>query len=196
MVARRLLRLLPAALTVLVLLAAPSVASAQQRPPLSGAKAAIVVDARDGTVLLAKDPRARRSIASTTKLMTALLTLERSRSSQVFPGTDYQPGAAESKINLGNGERMREGDLLEALLLESANDAAVALAQGVSGSREAFVKDMNARARELGLRGTSYANPIGLDDPDNYSTAADLAMLARRLLGNRRFARIVRMPSA
>ena len=71
---------------------------------------------------------------------------------------------------------MRVGDLLEALLLESANDAAVALAQGVSGSREQFVKDMNARARELGLRGTSYANPIGLDDPANYSTATDLAL--------------------
>jgi D-alanyl-D-alanine carboxypeptidase (penicillin-binding protein 5/6) len=196
MVARRILRLLPAALAVLVLLALPAVTSAQQRPPLSGAKAAIVVDARDGTVLFAKNPRARRSIASTTKLMTALLTLERSRSTKVFPGTDYQAGAAESKINLGNGERMRVGDLLEALLLESANDAAVALAQGVSGSREAFVKDMNARAHELGLGGTSYANPIGLDDPDNYSTAADLATLARRLLRNRRFAQIVRMPSA
>ena len=196
MPARTILRLLPAALAALALLAAPAAASAQQRPGLDGAAAAIVVDARDGTVLLAKNPRARRSIASTTKLMTALLTLERSRSSQVFTGTDYQAGAAESKINLAKGERMRVGDLLEALLLESANDAAVALAQGVSGSREQFVKDMNARARELGLRGTSYANPIGLDDPSNYSTATDLARLTRRLLRNRRFAQIVRMPSA
>ena len=189
-------RLLPAALVALVLLAGPATASAQERPRLTGAVSAIVVDARDGTVLLAKNPRARRSIASTTKLMTALLTLERSRSSRMFRGTDYQAGAVESKINLADGERMRVGDLLEALLLESANDAAVALAQGVSGSRPAFVQDMNARARELGLRGTSYANPIGLDDPSNYSTAADLSTLARRLLRNRRFAQIVRMPSA
>jgi len=190
------LRLLCAAMAALALVAHASPAGAQERPPLDGAASAIVVDARDGTVLLAKNPRARRSIASATKLMTALLTLERSRSSRVFAGTDYQAGPAESKINLRRGERMRVGDLLEALLLESANDAAVALAQGVSGSREAFVSDMNARARRLGLRGTSYANPIGLDDPGNYSTAADLAALARRLLRNRRFSSIVRRPSA
>jgi D-alanyl-D-alanine carboxypeptidase (penicillin-binding protein 5/6) len=191
-----ILRLLPAALTALALLAGPATAQALHDPPVGGAKAAIVVDARDGTVLYAKNPNARRSIASTTKLMTALLTLERARPSEVFRGTSYQAGAAESKINLGNGEAMRVGDLLEALLLESANDAAVALAQGVSGSREAFVRDMNSRARQLGLGHTSYANPVGLDSPSNYSTAADLATLARRLLRNRRFARIVRMPSA
>jgi len=190
------LRPLLAATAALALAAGAPAARAQERPRLDGAASAIVVDGRDGAVLLAKSPRARRSIASTTKLMTALLTLERSRSRRVFAGTGYQAGAAESKINLGRGERMRVGDLLEALLLESANDAAVALAQGVSGSRDAFVSDMNARARQLGLRGTSYANPIGLDDQGNYSTAADLAALARRLLRNRRFSSIVRMPSA
>jgi D-alanyl-D-alanine carboxypeptidase (penicillin-binding protein 5/6) len=82
------------------------------------------------------------------------------------------------------------------LLLESANDAAVTIAQGVSGSRPAFVADMNERASQLGLGGTHYANPIGLDDPANYSTARDLARLARRLLRNRRFARVVDMPEA
>jgi serine-type D-Ala-D-Ala carboxypeptidase (penicillin-binding protein 5/6) len=87
-------------------------------------------------------------------------------------------------------------DLLEALLLESANDAAVDLAQGVAGSREAFVQQMNDRAEQLGLDHTSYANPIGLDDPANYSSARDLASLARTLLRNRRFARIVDSPEA
>lgn len=188
--------LLLAASAALALWAGAPIAGAQERPALSGAGSAIVVDARDGTVLLAKNPRARRSVASATKLMTALLTLERSRSSRVFSGTAYQAGAAESKIGLRTRERMRVDDLLKALLLESANDAAVALAQGVSGSRAAFVSDMNVRARQIGLRGTSYANPIGLDEPGNYSTAADLAALARRLLRNRRFSSIVRMPSA
>ena len=102
----------------------------------------------------------------------------------------------ESKIDLATGERMAVRDLLEALLLESANDAAVALAQGVAGSRDAFVTEMNARAEELGLEDTSYANPIGLDDPLNYSTAADLAALTVRLLRKPRFARIVDMPAA
>src|SRR3954452_16603532 len=116
-----ILRLLPAALTALALLAGPATAQALDDPPVGGAKAAIVVDARDGTVLYAKNPNARRSIASTTKLMTALVTLERARPSEVFRGTSYQAGAAESKIDLANGEAMRVGDLLQALLLESAN---------------------------------------------------------------------------
>jgi D-alanyl-D-alanine carboxypeptidase (penicillin-binding protein 5/6) len=128
--------------------------------------------------------------------MTALLTLERASLGDVFTGTGYRPAVIESKIDLRPGERMRVRDLLKALMLESANDAAVALAVGVGGSREAFVGEMNSRADELGLTGTSYANPIGLDDPLNYSTARDLATLARRLLRDRRFARIVDMPVA
>ncbi len=91
---------------------------------------------------------------------------------------------------------MRVDDLLEALLLESANDAAVTLAEGISGSREAFVAEMNKRAAELGLADTSYANPIGLDDPGNYSTANDLAALALRLMKKPRFRRIVDLPLA
>ena len=165
-------------------------------PDLRHAASAIVVDARDGSVILQKGADARRPIASTTKLMTALLVLERARPGDVFAAADYSPLPVESKINLRAGERMRVDDLLEGLLLESANDAAVTLAEGVAGSRSAFVREMNARARRLGLRGTSYANPIGLDDPANLSTARDLATLARRLLENERFAKIVDSPSA
>ena len=169
---------------------------APKRPDLSGAAAAILVDARDGTVILAKDPGERRQIASTTKLMTALLALERTRPDQVFRAPDYRALPVESKINLRAGERMRVDDLLEALLLESANDAAATIAQGVSGSRPRFVADMNERARALRLADTSYANPIGLDDPLNYSSARDLATLARRLMRDERFAAVVRRPSA
>ncbi len=186
-------------LAVLTALALPAAAAAQDpadRPEVPGAQAAILIDARDGGVLFQRDPDERRQIASTTKLMTALLTLERAKPGDVYRAPAYNALAVESKIDLRAGERMRVDDLLEALLLESANDAAVTLAQGVSGSRPAFVRDMNARAGELGLTGTSYANPIGLDDPDNYSTARDLAALARRLLRDRRFASIVDMPAA
>ncbi len=80
--------------------------------------------------------------------------------------------------------------------MESANDAAVTIAQGVSGSRPQFVEDMNDRARALRLADTSYANPIGLDDPLNYSSARDLATLARRLMRDERFADVVRRPEA
>ncbi len=177
---------------------APETSPASTAPPpsLGTAAAAILIDSRDGSVILQKNPGERRSIASTTKLMTALLTLEEARPGDVYEAAPYDALPIESKIDLRAGERMRVDDLLEALLLESANDAAATLAEGVSGSRSAFVGDMNARADELGLQDTSYANPIGLDDPANYSTARDLASLTRRLLRNRRFARTVDLPSA
>jgi len=91
---------------------------------------------------------------------------------------------------------MRVSDLFEALLLESANDAAEALAEGISGSEAGFVAAMNERAEQLGLDDTSYANPIGLDDPLNYSTARDLATLTFDLMQRPRFARVVDTPSA
>jgi serine-type D-Ala-D-Ala carboxypeptidase (penicillin-binding protein 5/6) len=180
----------------LVAVAAPGSAAAAPPPRVPTAQAAIVVDARDGTVMFAKRPDAERAIASTTKLMTALLALEEAKPSEVFAAPAYNAAPAESRINLREGERMTVHDLLEALLLESANDAAVDLAENIAGSRDAFVEQMNERAAELGLDHTSYANPIGLDDPGNYSSARDLATLARTLLRNRRFARIVDMPEA
>jgi serine-type D-Ala-D-Ala carboxypeptidase (penicillin-binding protein 5/6) len=185
-----------AALAVIVAAAPGSAAAAEPPPRVPTAKAAIVIDAADGTVMFAKHPDEERSIASTTKLMTALLSLDEAKPSEVFTAPAYDAQPAESRINLRAGERMTVRDLLEALLLESANDAAVDLAEGVAGSREAFVQQMNDRARELGLDHTSYANPVGLDDPANYSSARDLATIARTLLRNRRFARIVDSPEA
>ncbi len=176
---------------------APASALGATPPPaVPNAAAAIVVDGRNGEVMFAKRAGEQRPIASTTKLMTALLTLERTRPKEVFTAAAYDAAPVESQIGLAPGEQMTVADLLEALLLESANDAAVTLAEGVSGTREAFVADMNARAEELGLEDTSYANPIGFDDPLNHSTARDLAVLARELLARRRFARVVDLPLA
>ncbi len=195
MVGRRLAG--AAAAAVLALAVTPAVHAQQpERPTLDSAAAAILVDGRDGTPILEKDPQERRPIASTTKLMTALLTLEQAPFNAVYTAPNYRAGAAESKIDLQPGERMRVGDLFKALMLESANDAAATLAEGVSGSRSAFVAAMNERAAELGLEDTSYANPIGLDDPLNYSSARDLSTLARKLLRDRRFAKVVDSPSA
>jgi D-alanyl-D-alanine carboxypeptidase (penicillin-binding protein 5/6) len=184
-----------AALTGLALAVAATPASAAP-PPSVGAKSAIVVDAATGEQLFGRAPDSERAIASTTKLMTALLTLEETKPSDVFAAPAYGGSAAESRINLRKGERMTVGDLTRALMLASANDAAATLAEGIAGSRSAFVEEMNLRAQQIGLTETSYANPIGLDDPDNFSSASDLAALARRLLTNRRFASIVDMPSA
>jgi serine-type D-Ala-D-Ala carboxypeptidase (penicillin-binding protein 5/6) len=188
-------RTLAVAAVITAVATAPA-GAAEAPPAVPGARAAIVIDARDGTVMFAKHPDAERAIASTTKLMTALLALEQARPREVFTAPAYNAMPAESRINLREGEQMTVHDLLEALLLESANDAAETLAEGVSGSREAFVEEMNARAADLGLEHTSYANPIGLDEAGNYSSARDLANLARVLLRRPRFARIVDMPEA
>jgi serine-type D-Ala-D-Ala carboxypeptidase (penicillin-binding protein 5/6) len=192
---RRLLRTLTA-LAALALAGPAAAAQDSAEPPDLSAAAAIVVDGRDGEVMFAENADSRRAIASTTKLMTALLALERARPGDVFTAPPYDAEPVESRINLRTGERMRVADLLEGLLLESANDAAVTLADGISGSRAAFVAEMNERADELGLADTSYANPIGFDDPANYSTARDLAALSLRLMRRQRFRRMVDMPVA
>ena len=111
-------------------------------------------------------------------MMTALVTLQHADLDDVFRASNYDPAPIESQIGLRPGERMSVRDLMRGLLLPSGNDAAMALAVGVSGSRNAFVRAMNTDAEQLGLRDTHFANPIGLDAATNYSTAADLAKLA------------------
>jgi D-alanyl-D-alanine carboxypeptidase (penicillin-binding protein 5/6) len=166
------------AVLLLACLAVPSAALAQSAPQLRGARAAIVLEASTGQIAYQRDAHDRRSIASTTKMMTALVTLERADLDDVIRASSYRPAPIESQIGLRPGERMTVRDLLRGLLLASGNDAAMALAVGVSGSRGAFVRQMNQQADALGLDDTHFANPIGLDEEGNYSTAADLAHLA------------------
>jgi D-alanyl-D-alanine carboxypeptidase (penicillin-binding protein 5/6) len=180
-----------ALVAVAAALVAAQPAAAQTTPNRLTAKTGILIEPSSGEVLWSRGADRRRSIASTTKLMTALLVLERSKLSDVVPAADYRALPVESKINLTPGERMTVADLMRALLVYSANDAAVTLAQHVAGSRPAFVRLMNKRARELKLTGTHYANPIGLDDPANYSTARDLVKLTERLWRFKFFRRTV-----
>ncbi len=144
--------------------------------------------------MVAKRPDVRRPIASTTKLMTALLALERLSLDDVLVQVRYSAAPAESVAGFKAGERVTVRDELRALMLVSANDAAATLAVRIAGSRAAFVRLMNARAKELGLRDTRYANPIGLDDPDNYSTAADLVKLALVLRTKAFFREVTNLP--
>jgi serine-type D-Ala-D-Ala carboxypeptidase (penicillin-binding protein 5/6) len=144
--------------------------------------AAILSAAGTGQRLYGVDPNRSVAIASTTKLMTALVTLERERLGKVFADPNYLPAADDSQIGLAPGERMTVHDLLLAMLLPSADDAAEDLAYNVGrGSVARFVGMMNARARQLGLVHTHYSTPIGLDTPGNYSSAADLVKLAEYL---------------
>jgi serine-type D-Ala-D-Ala carboxypeptidase (penicillin-binding protein 5/6) len=129
-------------------------------------------------------------IASTTKLMTAYLTLRELPLGKVVPAAPYAAIPGESLLGLRAGQRVSVRDLLYGLILRSGNDAAVTLAVAVSGSERAFVREMNLRAAALGLADTHYANPIGLDEAGNYSSARDLVALTRRLLEIPAFAKI------
>ena len=179
---------------LLAAVAAP--ATAAPSVPEISAGSAIVVNAANGDVLYARSPDRRRAIASTTKLMTALLTLESVSLNDRFAAVRYRAAPAEVTIGLRPGERMTVRDLMRALLLPSANDAAATLAEGVAGSRSRFVRMMNRRARQLGLDHTHYSNPVGLDVGRNYSSAADLVTLARQLRRNAFFRRTTNMPEA
>jgi serine-type D-Ala-D-Ala carboxypeptidase (penicillin-binding protein 5/6) len=167
------------------------------QPPRVDAGAWIVIDALDGDVVAAKGADRPLPIASATKLMTAYLTLENLKPNQTVTAAAYQPiASAEILLGLDPGEKIKVRDLLYGLLLPSANDAAHTLALAVADSVPAFVEQMNQEAQSLGLANTSFSNPIGLDAPDNYSSARDLATLTDLLLANRLFARIVDTPSA
>jgi D-alanyl-D-alanine carboxypeptidase (penicillin-binding protein 5/6) len=156
-------------------------------PPAIGAPEAILVEPQTQDVVFARHAGERRPVASTTKLMTALLTLENARLTDIFTAAPYAAMPGESLMGLRAGERLTVADLLRGLLIVSANDAANTLAIDVAGSRRRFVTLMNRRARELGLRDTHYSNPVGLDQPGNYSSAADLVKLTLVLRQHRFF---------
>jgi serine-type D-Ala-D-Ala carboxypeptidase (penicillin-binding protein 5/6) len=174
----RLALLVAALLAALALAQATTAQAADPAPPELSAPSAVLIEASTGDVLYERAADKRRPIASTTKLMTALLTMERSKLSDMVPASSYVAAPIESKLSLRPGEELSVADLLRGLMLESANDAAVTLAEHVSGTRAAFVRLMNRRASELKLRNTHFDNPIGLDGPGNYSSAHDLARLA------------------
>jgi serine-type D-Ala-D-Ala carboxypeptidase (penicillin-binding protein 5/6) len=193
-----------AAVALMIVLAAPGRAGAaaprrEAAPPRLSCSAAILVEAASGQTLYGASADVSRAIASTTKLMTALVTLERiHRLSRMFTQNDYVSASEDSQIGLVPGERMSVRDLMLALLLPSADDAAEDLAYNIGhGSVARFVWMMNAKARELGLTHTHYSTPIGLDTPGNYSSAADLVKLARYVMQSSPFfRRAVAAPSA
>lgn len=166
--------------------------------PLAGlqAREAILVEVDTGTTLFARDPDAEVPIASTTKLMTAYVTLERKPLERVLVAQPYDAEVGESLAHLTVGRGYSVASLLRGLLIPSGNDAAHTLAIDVGGSTANFVALMNAAAAKLGLTRTHYATPVGLDTPGNYSTAANLATLAQVLMRNWFFAKVVREPDA
>jgi D-alanyl-D-alanine carboxypeptidase (penicillin-binding protein 5/6) len=148
--------------------------------PQVSARSYVVADGRSGEVLLSRDARARVPIASITKLMTVLIALERARPDDVVSAAPYSAGAGESLIRLRAGEELTVRELVEASLIQSANDAAWALAAHIGrGDVNAFVALMNRRAEQLGLHDTHFVRPDGLDIPGHVSSARDVTELAR-----------------
>ncbi len=194
----RLAAALALAATLVATVGVVDAVAAGPAPPPLGARAAALIDESSGQQLYGLNANAEVAIASTTKLMTALVTLHHARLRDMFTDPNFIPAAEDSQIHLEPGERMSVHDLLTALMLPSADDAAEDLAYNVGhGSVARFVAMMNARARELHLTHTHYTTPIGLDTPGNYSSAADLVKLARYLLRSEPFIRgVVSKPSA
>lgn len=149
--------------------------------PLIVAKAALAVDVASGEILFEQNAHALRAIASLTKVMTAIVVLEENDLEEVVTVSRAAAEVSGSEIYLRAGEKIRVEALLKALLISSANDAAVALAEHNAGSMSAFVEKMNRKAELMGLHNSSFSNPIGLDNIANYSTAHDVAVMGRYL---------------
>lgn len=156
------------------------------------ATAAVLIDATTGRVIYEQNAKQALPPASTTKVLTALLVLEQVEDlDQTITLPDDFINVGESSINLQPGDIVSYRDLLYALMLRSANDAAQALAIGVSGSEKAFADLMNQRTKELGLKDSYWVNPHGLDHPSNMVTAYDLAMITREALHHELFNEII-----
>ena len=172
----------------------PSATPRAALPPHTGA-AVVILEEGCGAILYQSNASARLSPASLTKIMTALVTVDHVDLDEVVTVTVDGPAlslATDSTVmGIEPGQMFSVRDLLYGLLLPSGNDAAVQLAEYVAGSQEDFVEMMNEKATALGLRNTHFANPHGLDDPDLYTSASDMAILGRHLLLNPDLAEIV-----
>jgi D-alanyl-D-alanine carboxypeptidase (penicillin-binding protein 5/6) len=185
-------RIISIILTVLVLInAAPAVSFGATPPPAILAETAVVIDAKTGQVLYDKNMNEQREPASTTKVITALLALENLDLSKTVTIDAETPFTEGSRVYLLEGENIKVEQLMYALLLESANDAAVALGKEIAGSVPAFADMMNKRARELGAENTHFVNPNGLHEEGHLTTAYDLAMIAKYAMKNQEFRTLV-----
>ena len=165
-------------------------AAAQTEPISVSARSAILIDLDEKSILYQRNARERMAMASTTKIVTALVACELSECDATVKIPREAVGIEGSSIYLCEGELLTVEQLLYALLLESANDAAVALAISVAGSIENFAQKCNEKAYSLGLRDTSFKNPHGLYDEEHYTTAYDLAILTAEALKNPTIAKI------
>lgn len=162
----------------------------------TSARAAVLMDAATGVVLYAQNENEPRAMASTTKIMTALLVLESGDLDKAYTVTAADAAVEGSALGMKAGEVLSVRALLTGLMLVSGNDTAHALANALCASQEAFVERMNQKAKQLGLKHTHFTNPAGLSDAQHYSTALDMAVLTAAALRNPLFAALCRQQKA
>lgn len=166
-----------------------------QGPPVY-AGASALIESNSGAVLFAKNEEERRAPASTTKMMTAIVALEKGNLDQIVTISRRAAGTPGSSLYLRAGERITIRELLKGMMLQSGNDGSMAVAEGISGDMESFVALMNRKSKEIGALNTNFRNPHGLRAPSHYTTALDLALIARYGLAKPQFADLVSRKNA
>lgn len=165
----------------------PSLVNATEVDLAKNAKSAIIVEASTGTILYEKNSNEKLSPASMTKMMGMLLVVENVEKGnlkwdEMVTVSENASSMGGSQILLETGEKMTVSDLFKGVAVASGNDAIVALGERVAGTEEAFVKMMNDRAKELGLKNTNFKNPHGLEEANHYSSAYDMSKIALELV--------------
>lgn len=178
------------AITLLVLFFVQVPFPAAASPEIVG-EAAVLIDATNGQVLFEKNPHRKMFPASTTKILTAIIALEKGRMSDIVTIPEEACSIEGSAIGLQEGERISLEDLLYSLMLSSGNDAAVAIACHIGGSVKGFARMMNDKASDIGAMNSHFNNPNGLPDPGHYTTAYDMALISRYAMQNQKFREIV-----
>jgi len=166
-----------------MLLLFPYMSSATTAPSISG-KYAVAIETESGRILYEKNAFSKANIASTTKIMTAIIAIENNILTDTVIVSKKAARTAGSSVNLKENDKIKLSELLYGLMLNSGNDAAVAIAEHTSGNVEEFAKLMNEKAKEIGALNTNFITPHGLDTNNHYSTAYDMAIIARYALKN------------
>ena len=180
----KLVRRIGYGLVLVVLLITHMTSFVWAAPPQVAGRAALLMDSKSGEILYAYNADVSLPPASTTKILTGIIAIERTKLSDIVTGGKNPTLVVPSAIGLHEGETITMENLLYSLLVKSANDAAVAVAEHVAGSVPAFTRLMNKKARELGATNSNFVNPHGLSDPEHYSTAHDLAIIGRYAMQN------------
>lgn len=162
-----------------------------QKEPVLNARAAVIYDRKTKEIIWGKNENEKKAMASTTKIMTAIVVLEKGNLSDVVTISKKAANTGGSRLKINTNDKISVLDLLYGLMLRSGNDAAVALAEYVGGSIEGFAKLMNKKAIEIGLKNTHFVTPHGLDNIEHYTTAYELAVLTDYAMQNEKFSKIV-----